>query len=495
MRKLRAAAVDLGAGSCRLSLGEWDDSGGRLQLVHRFANGPVSRGGHLYWDLERLENGIDAGLRACAQIAQSQGGSGAGAIDALGVTGWAVDYVRLGPDQRPLADPFCYRDPRTETAIEEVSALIPRERLYGLTGIQFIRINTLYQLWADRRDGVPAGVGWLNIPESQLHRLTGRAPETAVAEYTNATHTQLLAVETGEWCDEIFERTGLDRRAAPRIVAPGTPLGRLRGELVAGEALAPLAGTEVIAPACHDTAAAVAGIPETSGDWAFISSGTWSLVGTVLDRPCTTPAALAANLTNEGGVGGTIRFLKNVTGLWLLEECLRTWEAAGRRWTTADLIAACQSRPASQAVFNVDRAELMLPGDMPSKINRALIAAGRAPLPSAPDAADAAPEVAAAIFASLAARYGEVVRALASACGRRFRRIYMLGGGSQNAVLNRLVERATGLEVVRGPVESATIGNLAVQFATLENGRAEAATVAAWAERLSAGVRAGATIG
>ncbi|HEY7839827.1 MAG TPA: rhamnulokinase family protein [Terriglobales bacterium] len=476
MRTLRAAAVDLGAGSCRLSLGEWDGSGAHLQLVHRFANGPVSRGGHLYWDLERLENGIDAGLRACAQ---SLGGNGAGAIDALGVTGWAVDYVRLGSSQRPLADPFCYRDPRTETAIDEVSALIPRERLYGLTGIQFIRINTLYQLWADRRDGVPAGVRWLNIPESQLHRLTGRAPETAVAEYTNATHTQLLAVATGEWCDEIFERTGLDRRAAPRIVAPGTPLGRLRGELAA---LAPLAGTEVIAPACHDTAAAVAGIPETGGDWAFISSGTWSLVGTVLDHPCTTPAALAANLTNEGGVGGTIRFLKNITGLWLLEECLRAWEAAGRQWTTADLIAACQSRPASQAVFNVDRAELMLPGDMPAKINRALLAAGRAPLADGPTAA---PDVAAAIFASLAVRYGEVVRALALACGRRFRRIYMLGGGSQNAVLNRLVEHATGLEVVRGPVESATIGNLAVQFATLENGRADAATVAAWAERLA----------
>lgn len=483
MRTSRAVAVDLGAGSCRLSLGEWDGNGVRLQLVHRFANGPVRRGEHLYWDLRRLEEGIDTGLRTCALDA-----NGGGAIDAIGVSGWAVDYVRLGADHRPLADPFCYRDPRTETAIDEVSALIPRSRLYALTGIQFIRINTLYQLWADRRDGVPAGVGWLNIPESQLYRLTGRAPEAAVAEYTNATHTQLLSVETRSWCDEIFQRTGLDRKGAPRVVAPGTPLGRLGGEL---GALAALRGAQVIAPACHDTAAAVAGIPETSGDWAFISSGTWSLVGTVLERPCTSPAALAANLTNEGGVGGTIRFLKNVNGMWLLEECLRSWAAEGHTWEVADLIAACAARPASRAVFNVDTPELMLPGDMPAKINRALAASGHAPLGAT--SADA-PAVAAAIFASLAARYAEVLTSIEGASGRRFRRIYTLGGGSQNKLLNRLVAQATGLEVVRGPVESATIGNLAVQFATLEDGHATAAAVASWAERLGAGVNAGAVI-
>jgi rhamnulokinase len=489
MPKLRAVAVDLGAGSCRLSLGEWDGGGARLQLIHRFPNGPIRRDGHLYWDLRRLEDGIDTGLRTCAG---GLNGNGAGGIHSLGVSGWAVDYVRLGADRRPLGDPFCYRDPRTESAMDEVAALIPRSRLYTLTGIQFIRINTLYQLWADRRDGVPPGAGWLNVPESQLHRLTGRAPETAVAEYTNATHTQLLGVDTHQWCDEILERTGLDRAGLPRVVPPGTPLGRLRGELAT---LAPLAATEVIAPACHDTAAAVAGIPETYGDWAFISSGTWSLVGTVLDRPCTTVAALAANLTNEGGVGGTIRFLKNVNGLWLLEECLRSWAAEGHAWDVADLVAASdlviRAQGAARPVFNVDTPELMLPGDMPAKINRALIAAGHAPLPPA---GEGAPRVAAAIFASLAAGYAQVLRALGAASGRRFRRVYMLGGGSQNEVLNRLVADATGLEVVRGPVESATIGNLAVQFAVLENGRADGAAVATWAERLGAGVTAGALI-
>lgn len=476
MENLRAVAVDLGAGSCRISLAEWNGEGGVLRLAHRFPNGPALRGGHLYWDLQRIGRGIEEGLRRCAEFV-----SDGSPIHSVGITGWGVDYVRMDADGNPLDDPFCYRDPRTETAAAEVWQRISRERLYELTGIQFLRFNTLYQLYADSRDNLDTGVRWANIPEYFLSRLAGGGLETVVAEYTNATTTQLVEVQKRDWAEEIFQQVGLNRLAAPRIVPPGTSIGPMRGELAQ---LPAFQTTKVIAPVCHDTAAAVVGIPDSKRDWAFISSGTWSLVGTVLDAPCVTPAAQEGNFTNEGGVGGTIRFLKNVNGLWLLEECLRAWEASdGRRWELPALLAACEKLPASSAIFDVDAPELLLPGHMPVKINRMLQTAGRETIPEDPAHA---PEMANAIFASLAARYAQVVKTLEEVRQHRFRRIHVVGGGSQNAILNRLLADATGLEVNRGPVESATGGNLAVQFAALENdGPANADKVATWAERLS----------
>lgn len=482
MATLRAIAVDLGAGSCRISLAEWNGEAPAVRLVHRFPNGPVTRGDHLYWDLHRLESGIEEGLRLCPPLISG----GDRSVHSVGITGWGVDYVRLGADAKPLDDPFCYRDPRTDSAMPEVLQRISRERLYELTGIQFMRLNTLFQLYADARDGLDSATRWVNVPEYFLGQLAGGGLERFVAEYTNATTTQLVRVHERDWADEIFHRVGLNRQAAPRIVPSGTPLGSMRGELAK---LPSYRATQVTAPACHDTAAAVAGIPDTGRDWAFISSGTWSLVGTVLDSPCTTRAAQEGNFTNEGGIGGTIRFLKNVNGLWILEECLRAWEAAdGRRWHLPDLLSACEGLPASSAIFDVDAPDLLLPGRMPAKINRALELAGRAPIPE--DLAHA-PEMATAIFASLAARYAQVVRTMEEVLRRRFWRIYVVGGGSQNAVLNRLLAEATGLEVDRGSVESATVGNLAVQFASLENeGSVNAASVSAWAERLSCAVTA-----
>jgi len=470
-------AIDLGAGSCRVSLAEWDGSAAKVHLAHRFHNGPVERNGHLYWQLDRLCDGADEGLRLSARLLPN----GNGSIHSVGVDGWAVDYVRLDATGRPLDDPFCYRDPRTETAMPEVWARISPDRLYELTGIQFLRFNTLYQLYADWRDGLERGAGWLNIPEYLLHRLCGLEPGAAVAEYTNATHTQLVDARTRNWCDEIYENVGLDRSAAPRIVLPGTQLGLLRSDATA---LPAYKATRVIAPACHDTGAAVAGIPDANSDWAFISSGTWSLVGAVLDAPCTSAAARRENFTNEGGVGGRIRFLKNVNGMWLLEECLREWQATGGHpWTLPELIAECERRSVPESIFNVDAPELIPPGRMPSKINRELEKAGHGPVS---EGAERAPEMAHVIFASLAARYAEVLRALQEVTGRSFRRLYVVGGGSQNTYLNRLIADRTQLEVKRGPVESSTNGNLAIQFASLESGSADvtAADVARWAARL-----------
>jgi rhamnulokinase len=474
---MHCVAIDLGAASCRVSLAEWDGSQARLVPVHRFPNAPVERAGNLLWPLDQLCRGVDDGLRRAAQALPE----GMCSIDSVGVDGWAVDYVRLDEEIKPLADPLCYRDPRTETAMEEVWARISRERLYELTGIQFLRFNTLYQLYADRRDGLEPGARWLNLPEYVLHRLAGFAAGTAVSEYTNATHTQLVNALTRSWCDEIFEKVGLDRSAAPPLVHPGTPLGPLQSSFSDFPAYK---NTQVIAPACHDTGAAVAGIPDAAKDWAFLSSGTWSLIGTVLEAPNTSPAALSENFTNEGGVGGRIRFLKNVNGMWLLEECLRQWQAASARsWTLDEFVAECGCRPVPETTFNVDAPELILPGQMPARINRELVKAGHQPLP---EDSSHAPEMANVIFASLAARYAEVLRALAAVTGRNFRRLYVVGGGSQNQHLNRLIAQRTGLELVRGAVESSTIGNLAIQFASLESGGAKITPdqVARWAARL-----------
>jgi rhamnulokinase len=477
MHNLRCVAIDLGAGSCRVSLAEWDGNAASVHVAHRYPNGPVDRGGHLWWQLDQLCQGADEGFELAAKLMANTSGD----IDSIGVDGWAVDYVRLSPSGKPIADPLCYRDPRTEHAMSEVWERIPQERLYELTGIQFLRFNTLYQLYADRRDGLEPGAGWLNVPEYLLYRFAGSDPNAAVSEFTNSTHTQLVNARTRNWCDEIFEKVGLDRLAAPRIVPPGTQLGPVRGGIAN---LPAYKATRVIAPACHDTGAAVAGIPDASTDWAFISSGTWSLVGAVLEEPCTSAAALRENFTNEGGVGGRIRFLKNVNGMWLLEECLREWQSASTRsWSVPELVAECERLSVPETIFNVDAPDLILPGHMPSRINRELEKAGHSPIPEDPEHA---PQMAGVIFASLAARYADVLRALQEVTGRKFRRLYMVGGGSQNEFVNHLIQEHTGLELKHGPVESSTIGNLAIQFASLEGGSADVtpADVARWAERL-----------
>jgi len=484
-------AIDLGAESCRVTLGQWDGARAHIRPVHRFANGPVEREGHLYWELDRVWKGVEAGLRLSADLVSCEAGGATSnpQIDSIGVDGWAVDYVRLDRSGRVLGDPFCYRDRRTENAMPEVWERIARSDLgvadgkawlYERTGIQFLRFNTLYQLYTDRRDGVDPGAHWMNLPEYMLFRLTGSAPEALVSEYTNATHTQLVDVHSGKWCDHIFDAVGLNRSAAPSIVGPGTRLGPLRGPLAS---VAAYQNTQLIAPACHDTGSAVAGIQDSGTDWAFIISGTWSLVGTLLDTPCTTEAARRANFTNEGGIGGKIRFLKNVNGMWLLQECLREWNFPQATWSLEQLLAACRGRSSPAVTFDVDSADLLLPGNMAARINRELERAGHAPVPTDPEHA---PIMADIILTSLAARYTKVLEALGEVTGRAFRRMYVVGGGSQNEYLNRLIEERTGLNLLRGPVESSTVGNLAVQFAALEGGHdaVTPAAVAAWAERL-----------
>src|SRR5690348_11599414 len=265
-------AVDLGAQSCRISLLRWTTSGPSIHLVHRFANSPQSTSRGLRWDIDAVFHGIAHGVRVAGSAAPE-------GVASIGVDGWAVDYVRVNEAGEPVEQPYCYRDDRTEVAAARLHKVLPPSVLYSRTGIQILRINTLYQLYADRLAGCDPRVPWVNLPEYLSYRLCGRR----VAEYTNATHTGLVALGSQRWCDNIFSDAGLDLAAAPPIVPTGTIIGTLHGEL---GSVAELRGCQIIVPACHDTASAVAAIPASGDDWAFISSGTWSLVGAVLPVPC-----------------------------------------------------------------------------------------------------------------------------------------------------------------------------------------------------------------
>lgn len=447
-------AVDLGAESCRVSLLRWIDGKPVIALVERFSNAAREVEGGLKWDLARIEAGLDEGLRRCAAIAIE-------GIRSIAVDGWGVDYVRVDADGKPLDDPFCYRDERLIKSERTVHRKVSPARLRELTGVQILRINTMYQLYADRQQGLPEGRQWLNIPEYVLSRWGG----ACVAEYTNATHTALVELYKRQWCRELFQTLQLDLACAPKIVPPGTALGKLSGPLAE---LPAFADTTLIAPACHDTASAIAGIPAIGNDWAYISSGTWSLVGALVEQPRNGEAAAEENFTNLGAVGDRICFHKNVNGMWLIRQCMVAWEAAGKTWDVVELVAAAELVQKPHGLLEVDDPELMLAGRMLERINAQRSKRGFAVLDESPENA---PTVASLIFHSLAARYAKVLDRVAFHSGKTLKRLFVVGGASQNELLNRLTREATGLEVFRGSPESSTVGNFAVQMAVLDGSR------------------------
>jgi rhamnulokinase len=465
-------AIDLGAESCRVSLLRWVEGAPRMELVHRFANMPVysdpedGGDGRLYWDLGRIEVGLYEGLELCAELAPE-------GIRSLAVDGWAVDYVRLDGSGAAIANPFCYRDERTVAAERAVHARISAEAMRAITGVQILRINTVYQLFADEKS--VKRLRWLNLPEYVLHRLGG----VPAAEFTNATHTQMVDLASRDWSREILDALEFDEACFPKIVAPGTDLGALRGPLTKHAAFR---ATRLIAPACHDTASAIAGIPDSGDDWAYISSGTWSLVGTVLDEAVNDDAARAENFTNLGAAGGRVCFHKNVNGMWLLRQCMESW-ATAREFTVPELIAMAEAMPRPEYLLEVDEAELLLPGEMPERINAQLRRRG---FPEFKRGAEDAAAITALLFHSLAGRYAEVLGKIEAMTGKRLRRVYVVGGGSRNALLNRLTEAATGLEMVAGSAESSTLGNFAVQLAAGEGMQANSAAIGRWARVLFA---------
>jgi rhamnulokinase len=444
-------AIDLGAESCRVSLLRWEGNEPAIHVEHRFANSPVWQGRSVRWDLDRICRELDRGLRQCAELA-------AEGIASIGVTGWAVDYVRLDARGQPLAPPYCYRDPRSSQAIAQTHRRLSAERLYAITGVQIQPLNTVYQLYADKLSGIPAGVPWVNLPEYILHWLG--AP--VVAEYTNASHTALLNPTEKCWSQEVFEALELDAAAAPELVAPGSALGPLKNHL---RALPAFQHTQLVVPACHDTASAIAGIAPQGDSWAYISSGTWSLVGTLLPAPEKTAQACHTGFTNLRAATGEILFHRGIPGMWLLRQCMNVWEQTAP-CSLGELIESARKLPAPEYLLDLDDAEFLTPGDMPARINRQLTARGFAAIPID---RDAAPALTSLIFHSLAQRYAALLLNVREVTGKALNRICVVGGGSRNEFLNALTAQACGLPLQRCSAESATLGNFAVQWASLEN--------------------------
>jgi rhamnulokinase len=444
-------AIDLGAESCRVSLLRWPGGKPSIEVIHRIPNGPVHHGASLHWPLAAILSGLEEGLRKAAQAAPE-------GVASIAVDSWAVDYVRLNRDGSPISEPFCYRDERTIAAKESVDLIVSPLDIFQRTGAQPLRLNTIYQLLADLASGIDPSAPWLCMPEYVLYWLGGRR----VAEYTNATHTGLVDIATGNWSRELFELLGIPFQAAPPIVPAGTILGRLQGPLATLDAFRE---TQLIAPACHDTASAIAAIPSSLASTAYIASGTWSLVGTVIPEPITSPDAMAARYTNQGEAAGGFCFHTNVNGMWLVKQCMDSWAAQGRPWTIETLVqqaAACNSFP---GIIDVDADPLLLDSDMPDRINTELSNRGLSPIP---DVEGNEPVFARVIFESLAARYATAITHLEQMLGRKLERIHILGGGSRNKLLTELAAQHTGLPVESGHPESSTIGNFAVQLAATQ---------------------------
>jgi rhamnulokinase len=444
-------AIDLGAESCRVSLLRWNGDTPAIELIQRIPNGPIHSGGALRWPFDQILRALEDGLRKAAATAPE-------GIASIAVDGWAVDYVRLGADGLPLANPFCYRDERTIAAKDRADAILSPDRLFRAAGAQPLRINTVYQLLADPLSGIDPHAPWVNLPEYVLYRLGGRR----VAEYTNATHTGVVDLATGTWSHEIVAKLDLPADSLPPIVATGSIIGRLTGPLAE---LPPFGNTQLIVPACHDTASAIAGISSDLDDAAYICSGTWSLVGTVVPDAIATEEAMRAGFTNQGAAAGGFCFHTNVNGMWMLKQCLESWKKAGRPWDLQELISRA-AHCDCVGLVPVDAAPLLLDGDMPAFLNDQLSKLGCAAIE---DRAGNEPKFARLIFESLAARYKSAIASLEQILGKPIRRIHILGGGGQNRLLTQLTAQHTGLPVETGNVESSTIGNFAVQMAVCES--------------------------
>ncbi|HZU93585.1 MAG TPA: rhamnulokinase family protein, partial [Microbacterium sp.] len=405
------AAVDLGATSGRVMIGRIADGVLELELVSRFPNGPVEREDGLHWDFEALYEHVVAGLTEAVRREPE--------IESIGIDSWAVDYGLLR-DGELLAEPFHYRDGRSDRGVSDVHAIVPFDELYERNGLQFLPFNTLYQYRVDGRTADADTT--LLIPDLIAFLLTG----TAVAERTNASTTGLLNVESAEWDLELAERIGIPTGILPPLVDPGTVIGTLR------PALAERIGKDlpVTAVGSHDTASAVVAVPLSSADSAYISCGTWGLVGLELREPRVTDAARAANFTHELGVDGRYRFLHNVTGLWLLSETVRAWEAEdGAAIDLPELLTAASEVVGEVPLFDANDPSLSAPGDMPTRI--AALLGDRAP--------GSRPAFARSIVESIAAAFADAVHTASTLAGRDIDSIHLVGGGS----LNRLLCQAT----------------------------------------------------
>lgn len=442
-REIVAAAIDLGATSGRVVVGRVGVDRLELTEVARFANTPREVDGVWRWDLTSLWREIGAGVRSAVL---EHGAS------TVGIDSWAVDYGLLDADGVLLADPASYRDSRTERVLEPAGAIVGRGEHYRVTGLQYQPFNSVYQLLAE-----PAGVlsdracRMLLLPDLLSYLMTGAVG----AERTNASTTGLYDAVAGTWSTQLCDRLGIPSSLLPPLVEPGSSAGLIRPDVLVGWGIDADAQLEVIRVGSHDTASAVAAVPATGDRFAYVSCGTWSLVGLELDAPVLTEDSRAANFTNEVGTDTTIRYLRNLTGLWLLSECLRTWADDGSPQDRDHLIASAAELPAGRWRIDAESAEFVAPGDMPARIRSA--AARHGPAPTGPA------ELVRCIVDSLAVAHADSVALAGTLADRRVDVVHMVGGGSAMHLLCQATADACGLPVLAGPVEATAIGNLLVQ--------------------------------
>ncbi len=442
-------AIDLGAGSGRVFLAALDAGAMKLEEVRRFYYPAVEVTGHLRWNITNIFEEIKQGLRTAGEHARELGRE----IQSVGVDSWAVDYGLIDDNGELVEWPICYRDKRTQGVMDECFARVSREEIFERTGIQFMSFNTLFQLYAHQREGIPAETRRLLLmPDLINFWLTGKC----VAEYTNATTTQMVNAHTGKWDYELLDRLNLPAMLLPEIIPAGTTIGPIRAELGID--------APVVAPATHDTGSAIAGAPLREG-WAYISSGTWSLVGIERDDVLINQEVARYNFTNEGGVFDTIRFLKNVMGLWILESCRKEWQV-----NYDALLAEVSTIADYPALIFPDDPRFFNPPSMLTAIAMQLTETDQE-MPAS------AAAIAKMILDSLAFRYASVLRIIEALTNRKIEGVQIIGGGSQNTYLNQATANATGLPVSAGPTEATVIGNVLVQsvahgrFASLTEAR------------------------
>jgi rhamnulokinase len=441
-------AIDLGAESGRIMAGLWNGNAIRLEEVHRFPNGPVYLGDSLRWDVVRLWAEIQTGLTLAAKKYGK-------AIVSVGADTWGVDYVLLNRHDEMLGQPYAYRDARTNGMMEKAFRKVPRTEIFAQTGLQFMQFNSLFQLLAAKQhtpELLDATDCLLFMPDFLHWALCG----SRVAEFTIASTSQCLNPLTRNWATGLLKKFGLPTRMFPKVVAPGTQLGTLRPGVADRTGLHKI---NVVAPPAHDTASAVAGVPTANTgkpNWAYISSGTWSLMGAEVNKASLSARTQELNLTNEGGLDGTYRLLKNIMGLWLVQQCKRAFDARGRKYEYAQLAQMAAKAPALRSIVNPDDSRFLNPPDMPKAIQD-FCRETRQPVPKTEG------ELVRCAYESLALRYREVLGWLEELTGNRIEVIHIVGGGSKSAILNQFAADACQRPVITGPVEATALGNLLVQ--------------------------------
>jgi rhamnulokinase len=438
-------AIDLGAESGRLMLGTLNDAKLSLDELHRFPNTPLKQGDELHWNFPALFEEIKIGLRKAAALKLP--------IASISTDSWGLDYVLFDDAGKMMLPAFHYRDPRTARGVERVRATLPWPEVFSETGIQFMPFNTIHQLAAESPERLSQAKLLLPIADAFNFQLSG----VARAEESLASTTQLYNPRERDWSVRLLGTLNLPRVIFPPIVPAGTLLDRLKPELARETGLNEI---DVIASCSHDTGAAVAAIPAHGEDWAYISSGTWSLMGVEIGPPLLTEQCRDFNFTNEIGFGGTVRLLKNIIGLWIVQECRREWAREGNEFDYATLMRLAAEAPPFAALINPDDARFVAPGEMPQKISAYCRETGQPP-PQTPGA------IIRCVLESLALLYRHTFEKLETLLARRIQRLHIVGGGSKSELLNQFTANALGIEVVAGPVEATALGNALVQAIAL----------------------------